>query len=90
MNYTLGEIVRNSVSKNSDYPALGFVGENSYTYGEMLVQIESVMAFLEQQGIRKGDKVAFYQANNPIGELLFLLLPLWVQLLFQYCRFSIK
>jgi long-chain acyl-CoA synthetase len=71
MNYTLGEIVRNSVSKNSDYPALGFVGENSYTYGEMLVQIESVMAFLEQQGIRKGDKVAILSSNQPNWGIAF-------------------
>lgn len=72
MNSTLGEIIRASVSKHTNYPALGFVGESSYSYSEMLVQIESVMALLEREGIRKGDKVAILSSNQPNWGIAYL------------------
>jgi len=65
MDYTLGEIIRTSVLKNSEKPALNFVGDHSLTYSRMLEQIESVQFVLEKQGIKKGDRVAILGSNQP-------------------------
>ncbi len=65
MNYTLGEVIRASVTKNSNYPALNFVGEQSLTYSLMLERIEEVQCVLEKQGIKKGDRVAILGSNQP-------------------------
>ena len=46
-----------------DKPALNTIGGESFTYGDMAVQIEKFHCFFEAIGLKKGDKVALC-ANN--------------------------
>jgi long-chain acyl-CoA synthetase len=45
--------------------AYAFVGEESISYEEVNKEIQAVIAFLEKNGIRKGDKVAILSLNMP-------------------------
>jgi long-chain acyl-CoA synthetase len=45
--------------------AYAFVGENPISYEEAFRQIQSVIAFLEKNGIDPGDKVALLSSNMP-------------------------
>jgi len=45
--------------------ALAFVGEKPLTYSETGQRIEALIEFLEQLGIRPGDKVAILSTNQP-------------------------
>jgi len=62
---TLGDLLKETVSKNGSHPALGFVDESPYTYNELLCKVNEVMALLESKGIGKGDKVAILSSNQP-------------------------
>jgi len=61
----LGELIKSSAEQFKDIPALGFVGEKPVTYTEIYHKIDSIVAFLEKQGIQKGDKIAILSANQP-------------------------
>lgn len=62
---TLRSLFYNSVEKNSTHPSLGFVGEEPLSFGQVKTHVENVAAYLQQQGITKGDKVGIYSANHP-------------------------
>jgi len=62
---TLGGILQSSVEKNGSYPALGFVNEPYLTYNELWENVQKVAAFLEENGIKKGDKVGILSSNQP-------------------------
>ncbi len=55
--------LQNATKKFWDKPALNTIGGESYTYGDMAVQIEKFHCFFEAIGIKKGDKIALC-ANN--------------------------
>ena len=65
LKLTLGELIKSSAEQFKDNPALGFVGERLVTYTEIYHKIDSIVAFLEKQGIQKGDKIAILSANQP-------------------------
>lgn len=54
-----------TLEKFGSRPALALVGQEPITYTEMDRRIRSVIALLEQLGIRPGDKVALLSANMP-------------------------
>jgi len=62
---TLGGLIKRSAEQFSDKPALGYVGEKPVTYGEVILKINSIVAFLEKQGITSDDKVAILSSNQP-------------------------
>ncbi|HKK80957.1 MAG TPA: AMP-binding protein [Prolixibacteraceae bacterium] len=64
-NRTLRSLFYNSVEKNSSHPSLGFVGEDPLTFKEVKNKVESLVAFLQHKGIKKGDKVGIYSENQP-------------------------
>lgn len=61
----LKELLKASVEKFSDRPVLGFVDESFLTYRQFGDKVNAVSAYLESKGIKKGDKVALYSANQP-------------------------
>ncbi|MCF8362866.1 MAG: AMP-binding protein [Prolixibacteraceae bacterium] len=64
-NQTLRSLFYNSVEKNSSHPSLGFVGEDPLTFNQVKNNVESVGAYLQKQGITKGDKIGIYSENQP-------------------------
>jgi len=48
-----------------DRDALAIVGEKPFTYSETGHRIEALISFLEQLGIRPGDKIAILSTNQP-------------------------
>lgn len=61
----LRDLLQASVEKFVDRPVLGFVDEESYTYGVFNKKVQAVSAYLQKNGITKGDKVALLSANQP-------------------------
>lgn len=59
--YLFGETLRKYGSRSS----FAFVGETPDTYDSTYRKIRSLMAFLEKNGIEKGDKVAILSNNSP-------------------------
>jgi long-chain acyl-CoA synthetase len=68
---TLGELIRRSSEKFGESPALGFVGEKPVTYREFGLKIDSIIAFLEKQGVVKGEKIAILGSNQPNWGMTF-------------------
>ncbi|MGF7141521.1 AMP-binding protein [Roseimarinus sediminis] len=62
---TIGELFTHSVKEHGAHPALGFVGEEPYSFSETNNKVQSLIALLEKQGISKGDKVAIFSTNMP-------------------------
>ena len=71
-NLTLPSLISASVLKFKDKTALSFVGREQITYGELSVKIRSTMRFLEQLGIKPGDKVAILSTNMPNWGVAYL------------------
>lgn len=65
-NYlTIPELLKSSFGKFSNNDFLGFTDEKPLKYKEVQQSVISVMAFLENIGIEKGDKVAILSNNMP-------------------------
>ncbi|HKJ80273.1 MAG TPA: AMP-binding protein [Prolixibacteraceae bacterium] len=62
---TLPELITESVSKYADKTSLVFTGEENYTYRQLGKDINQVAGFLNELGIKKGDKVALLSTNMP-------------------------
>ncbi|MBN1925547.1 MAG: AMP-binding protein [Prolixibacteraceae bacterium] len=62
---TLGELLVQTVQKNGNYPALGFVDEKPLLYHEVSKKVNQVIHLLDILGIGKGDKVAILSSNQP-------------------------
>jgi len=60
-----------TLSSQGKKNAYAFVGENPKTYEEVDREIRAVMAFLERNGISRGDKVAILSANMPNWGIAF-------------------
>ena len=65
LKFTLPEYFNNSVKIFSNNPAYSFVGEQSISYKEVGEKVSSIIAYLENFGIKPGDKVAILSTNNP-------------------------
>ena len=68
---TLGDLLKNSVQKFGSSPALGFAGEKMLTYSDVARKVDAVVAFLDSNGIRSGDKVAILSSNQPNWGIAF-------------------
>ena len=62
---TFSNIIPDVVFRFANHKALGFVDEELLTYAQMGKRIDAVMAFLEDSGIKQGDKVVIYSQNMP-------------------------
>ncbi len=71
---TFGNILPEVVSKYSQLPALGFVGETPLTYHELGLHMDAVMAYLEELAIVPGDKVAILSQNMPHWGIVYFAL----------------
>jgi long-chain acyl-CoA synthetase len=54
-----------TLHKSGGRSAYAFVGEDPKTYSQVSMDIQALMAFLEKNGISKGDKVAILSSNMP-------------------------
>ncbi|MDD2634278.1 MAG: AMP-binding protein [Bacteroidales bacterium] len=63
--FTIPALLDRSFSKFSDNNFLGFTDEKPMKYKEVQQSVNSVMGFLENLGIEKGDKVAILSNNMP-------------------------
>ncbi len=62
---TIPNLLKDSVERFGERPALAFVGCKPLTYNILQKEVNAVMAFLEQQGIEPGDRVAILSSNMP-------------------------
>ena len=58
------ERLQNSTRKYWDKVALNTIGGDSYSFGQMAVQIEKFHLVFEKLGFKKGDKIALYARNG--------------------------
>jgi len=65
VKYTFPAQLKETVQQFPDKNALALIGEKPITYSELNKNVEVLMAFLQQLGIKKGDKVAILSANMP-------------------------
>lgn len=65
MKLTFPEVFRNSAERYSNNKFITFVDESALSYAEASVKINAVTAFLEQNDIKPGDKVAILSLNMP-------------------------
>jgi long-chain acyl-CoA synthetase len=63
--FTLPAAFLQTLGKHSERRAMGMIGGEQLTYGDLYRRIRSVMAFLEKLGIKPGDKVAILSAGLP-------------------------
>jgi len=64
-NLTLPGLLSESVGMYGNRPALTFVGEEPINYKQLQERVNAVMAFLEKQDIKHGDRVALLSSNMP-------------------------
>lgn len=62
---TIRDLFIQSTEKNKNTAALGFVGEEPLLYSDVKQKVQSVIAYLEKKGIKKGDKVGILSSNQP-------------------------
>jgi long-chain acyl-CoA synthetase len=62
---TFPSLFNETLEKFGNHNAYAFVGEAPKTYARVKMEIESVISFLERNGIRRGDKVAILSLNMP-------------------------
>ena len=61
-----------SVKENWQCPALGNYGGETFTFGDVAVQIEKLHLFFEASGVKKGDKIALCAKNTARWGMAFL------------------
>jgi long-chain acyl-CoA synthetase len=69
---TIPEIFRKSVEKFPSRPAFGYVDDQPMTYSQLNEKVMGICAILEEEGIKKGDKVAILSENCPHWAVAFL------------------
>ncbi len=68
---TFPEMFNETLRKNGKSNAYAFVGETPINYEEVNRKIQSVIAFLEMNGIEPGDKIAIFSSNMPNWGIAF-------------------
>ncbi|MFP4169213.1 MAG: AMP-binding protein [Desulfonatronovibrionaceae bacterium] len=69
---TLLEVLNASCSRYADKPALSFVGQEPLSYARLADDVERLGAFLSENGISSGDRVALLGENMPNWGVAFL------------------
>jgi len=72
MKLTLPELFQESLKNNKDETFLSFVGEQPLTYKDAKAKVDASIRFLEELGIKSGDKVAILSANMPNWGIIYL------------------
>ena len=62
---TFPALFAETIRKYGDRPAMAIVGENPITYNELNLKIKALIAWLENLGIKQGDKVAILSSSIP-------------------------
>lgn len=63
--YTLPRILRNTVGKFPDMPALSVVGKTPLTYMAFQKEIQRYASLLIDTGVKQGDRVALFAPSSP-------------------------
>ncbi len=71
---TFSTILPDIISKYARNNALGFVDEEPITYAQMGKQIEAVKSFLDDLGLKAGDRLVIYSQNMPNWGIVYLAL----------------
>ena len=71
-NFTLTSIFDRSVSLYGEKDALAKVNQYPMSYSELNDNVESMIALLQENGIKKGDKVALLSENMPNWAVAYL------------------
>ena len=58
------ELITFQAQKRKKKVAL-FVDDEKITYGDILVEVDKLSAFLADKGVKKGDKIALFLRNSP-------------------------
>ena len=66
------ERLQNATRKYWDKIALNTIGGESYSFGQMAVQIEKFHLVFEALGFKKGDKIALYAANGARWGMVYM------------------
>jgi len=69
---TIPSMFASSAAKHANANALSFVGEKPLIYSQMLLRIDSLIAYLETLGVRPGDRVAILSSNMPNWGICYL------------------
>lgn len=69
---TLACLLKQSAENYADHSALGFVGEKTITYQEMMDKIKRLIVLLREFHIEKGDRIAILGENSPSWGLAYL------------------
>jgi len=64
-NFTLPSLFNRSVKLYAQRAALGNVGSEAFTYQELEAKVLSMVTLLQNNGIKKGDKVVLLSENMP-------------------------
>jgi long-chain acyl-CoA synthetase len=62
---TVPAALHNSAAKFGERLSFTFLGEKGYSYNELKAKVESTIAWLENLGVKKGDRVAILSTNMP-------------------------
>jgi len=63
--FTFPAILAATIKKNGSSLAFGFVGEKPFTYNEVGLKVNALIAMLEKLGVEKNDKIALLSNNMP-------------------------
>ena len=69
---TIPQLFGQTVEKHGECNSLAFVGEKPISYNELSAKTNSLIAFLTENGITKGDKVAILSTNMPNWGVVYL------------------
>jgi long-chain acyl-CoA synthetase len=69
---TIPQLFGKIVEKHGECNALAFVGEKAISFRELSVQVNSLINFMHNNGIQKGDKVAILSTNMPNWGAVYL------------------
>ena len=64
-NFTLTSLINRSIELYNNKPALSKVGEEPMSYADINDSMQNVILLLQENGIKKGDKVALLSENMP-------------------------
>jgi long-chain acyl-CoA synthetase len=71
-NFTLTSIFNRSISMYGERDALAKVGDYPMNYSELNENVQSMITLLQENGIKKGDKVALLSENMPNWAVAYL------------------
>lgn len=71
---TFNELLNGIADTYGEGPALTYVDEEPYTYGELRRRARELQDALRRSGVRKGDRVAILSENKPTWGIVYLAL----------------